>query len=176
MELLLLRRKRGDMKRPVILIVEDDAEDRYLLQNAFEQIGVTDTVQTVGDGQEAVEYLSGKGPFADRHKFRFPTLLLLDLKMPRMNGLEFLSYVKHNPSLRVIPTIVFTSSDHREDIRNAYQLGANSYIVKGKTFEMVCGQLKFIYGYWMRVEVPPVDQQGHLPPMPDVGEPFEKLA
>lgn len=159
------------MKRPVILIVEDDAADRYLIQNAFEHIGVTDTVHTVADGHEAVDYLSGKGQFADRHKFRFPTLLLLDLKMPGMNGLEFLSYVKHNPSLRVIPTIVFTSSDHREDITNAYQLGANSYIVKGKTFENVCSQLKFIYGYWMRVEVPPVDGQGQLLPVPDAGGP-----
>lgn len=175
MELLLLRRKCGDMKRPVILIVEDDAEDRYLLQNAFEHIGVTDTVHTAGDGQEAVEYLGGKGQFADRHKFRFPTLLLLDLKMPRMNGLEFLSYVKHNPSLQVIPTIVFTSSDRLEDIRHAYQLGANSYIIKGKTFEIICGQLKFMYGYWMRVEVPPINQQGQLPLGPDAGEPSEKL-
>lgn len=164
------------MKRPVILIVEDDAEDRYLLQNAFEHIGVTDTVHTVGDGQEAVEYLSGEGQFADRHKFRFPTLLLLDLKMPRMNGLEFLGYIKHNPSLQVIPTIVFTSSDRREDIKNAYQLGANSYIVKGKTFEIICGQLKFMYGYWMRVEIPPVDQQGPLPATLDAGGPSKKLA
>lgn len=164
------------MKRPVILIVEDDAEDRYLLQNAFEHVGVTDTVHTVSDGQEAIEYLSGKGQFADRHKFRFPTLLLLDLKMPRMDGLEFLGYIKHNPSLRVIPTIVFTSSDRREDIQNAYQLGANSYIVKGRTFEMICSQLKFMYAYWMRVEVPPIDQQGHLLPVPDAGESSEKLA
>jgi len=163
-------------KRPVILIVEDDAGDRYLIQNAFEHIGVTDTVHTAMDGHEAVEYLAGKGEYADRHKFRFPTLLLLDLNMPRMNGLEFLSYVKHATNLRVIPTIVFTSSDDPEDIKKAYLLGANSYIIKGKTFDSICNQLKFIYGYWMRVEVPPIDRQGHLLDTPGASEPAEKIA
>ena len=150
------------MQMPVILIVDDDANDRFLIQSAFSHIGVTDPIYTVADGAEAIEYLKGTGQYADRNRFKFPTLLLLDLKMAKMNGFEFLRYVRSHPNLTVIPTIVFTSSANQDDVQSAYLLGANSYLVKGKTFDALCDQLKFIYGYWMRVQIPAIDRDGHL--------------
>jgi CheY-like chemotaxis protein len=146
-----------DLRKPVILIVDDDPNDRFLMQTAFSNIGVRDAVYSVADGAEAIEYLEGRGLYADRNRFLFPNLLLLDLKMAKMHGFEFLRYIRKHPHLMVIPTIVFTSSEDMEDIKRAYMLGANSYLIKGKTFEGLCDQFKFIYGYWMRVRVPPID-------------------
>jgi CheY-like chemotaxis protein len=149
--------KGVELRKPVILIVDDDANERFLMQSAFSHIGVSEPVHCVGDGAEAIEYLRGNGQYANRNQFPIPNLLLLDLKMAKMHGFEFLRYVRNHPKLMVIPTIVFTSSEDMEDLKNAYVLGANSYLVKGKTFDELCGQFKFIYGYWMRVRVPPVD-------------------
>jgi len=150
------------MHMPVILIVDDDSNDRLLLESAFAEIGVSDPIYSVEDAAEAIEYLKGTGRYADRDRFKFPTLLFLDLKMPGMDGFEFLCFIRSNPNLVVIPTIVFTSSADPDDIKNAYFLGANSYVVKAETFEGLCDQLKFIYGYWMRVQVPPIDRQWRL--------------
>ncbi|HEX3624642.1 MAG TPA: response regulator [Verrucomicrobiae bacterium] len=163
------------MNMPVVLIVDDDANDRFLLQSAFLQIGLSDPIHAVADGAEAIEYLRGTGRYADRNRFKFPTLLLLDLKMPNMDGFAFLRHVKSNPPLIVIPTIVLTSSTDPENVRTAYLLGANSYIVKAKAFESLCDQLKFIYGYWMRVEVPPVDREEPLMPSHFEGEPGKEI-
>lgn len=129
------------------------------MQAAFSHIGVSEPVHCVGDGAEAIEYLRGNGQYANRNQFPIPNLLLLDLKMAKMHGFEFLLYVRHHPKLMVIPTLVFTSSEDMEDLKKAYLLGANSYLVKGKTFDELCDQFKFIYGYWMRVRVPPVEPE-----------------
>lgn len=150
------------MRKPIILIVDDDANERFLMQAAFSNIGVSEAVYSVADGAEAIEYLKGAGQYADRNRFPFPNLLLLDLKMARMHGFEFLRHIRKNPNLMVIPTIVFTSSEDLDDLKQAYVLGANSYLVKGKTFDDLCDQFKFIYGYWMRVRVPPMDPAGRL--------------
>jgi len=146
----------------VILIVDDDANDRALMEAAFAQIDAGGPVNYVSDGAEAVDYLKGVGQYADRNRFPFPNLLLLDLKMAKMNGFEFLHHIRSYPNLILVPTIVFTSSEDLDDLRKAYLLGANSYLVKSNTFEGLCDQLKFIYGYWMRVRVPPLDAEGRL--------------
>jgi two-component system response regulator len=112
-----------ELRKPVILIVDDDPNDRFLMQSAFSNIGVNEAVYTVGDGAEAIEYLKGIGQYADRNRFQFPNLLLLDLKMARMHGFEFLRYIRQRPNLMVIPTIVFTSSEDLEDLKTAYVLG-----------------------------------------------------
>lgn len=152
------------MRNLIILAVDDDVRECLLVKDAFQIIDVVDPIHTVHDGAEAIDYLEGNGKFADRDQFPFPSLLLLDLKMPGMNGFEFLAYIKKNPTLTVIPTIVFSASNDVGDVKNAYLLGANAYIVKGRTFDEICSQLKFIYGFWMRVQVPPIDRQGHLLP------------
>ena len=164
------------MRKLEILAVDDDVRDCLLVKDAFLDIDVRDPIFTVHDGAEAIDYLKGNGRYADRNQFPFPTLLLLDLKMPGMNGFEFLAYVKKNPTLSVIPTIVFTSSSDLDDIKNAYLLGANAYIVKGRTFDEICSQLKFIYGFWMRVQVPPIDREGHLLLTHHREKPGEKVA
>ncbi len=151
-----------ELRAPVILIVDDDANDRSLMEAAFEQVGATGPVYCVSGGAEAVEYLKGVGQYADRNRFPFPNLLMLDLKMAKMNGFEFLHHIRSYPNLILIPTIVFTSSENMDDLRKAYLLGANSYLVKSNTFEGLCDQLKFIYGYWMRVRIPPIDAEGRL--------------
>jgi len=150
------------LRKPIILIVDDDEKDRLLMQEAFRQIGVIEPVHTAADGAEAIEYLKGNGQYADRNRFPFPNLLLLDLRMAKMNGFEFLRYIRTHSKLMVIPTIVFTSSEDMEDLKQAYVLGANSYLVKSNTFDGLCDQFKFVYGYWMRVRVPPMEPDGPI--------------
>jgi CheY-like chemotaxis protein len=132
------------------------------MEAAFTQVGATGPVYCVSGGAEAVEYLKGVGQYADRKRYPFPSLLLLDLKMAKMNGFEFLHHIRSYPNSILVPTIVFTSSENMDDLRKAYLLGANSYLVKSNTFEGLCDQLKFIYGYWMRVRIPPIDAGGRL--------------
>jgi CheY-like chemotaxis protein len=158
-----------ELRKPIILIVDDDANDRFLMQTAFSAIGVSEAVYSVGDGAEAIEYLEGAGQYANRNRFPIPNVLLLDLKMAKLHGFEFLRYIRKHPNLMVIPTIVFTSSEDLEDIKQAYLLGANSYLVKSKTFDGLCDQFKFIYGYWMRVRVPPIDPEDRLSETPHEG-------
>ena len=118
------------MSDACILHVEDDENDLLLLKLAFEDAGLTLPFQVVTDGQMAIDYLGGAGPFADRAKFPLPCLVLLDLKLPRKSGFEVLEWLRAQPLLRRIVVIVCTSAEHEQDIARAYELGANSYIVK----------------------------------------------
>ena len=162
-------------RRAHILVVDDDHNDQFLIQAAFKQVGVTEPVHAVDDGDDAICYLKGMGPYADRKKYVFPTFLLVDLKMPKVNGFELLQFLKQNPHLAVIPTIVFTSSADRNDVTNAYLLGANSYQVKSQTLPALCAQLKLIYDYWMTCEVPDIDRQGNLVVTEGSGKLSEKV-
>src|SRR5882724_6304936 len=119
--------KRGRLD---ILLIEDDDNDIYFVKRATEQGPAGHTVHAVHDGEEAICYLRGEGPFADRKKFPLPNIILTDLKMPRMNGFEFLSWVRKHPECRIIPVLMYSSSHLDADIREAYRLGANSYITK----------------------------------------------
>src|SRR5439155_21926607 len=94
-----------------------------------------EAVQSVTDGDEALDYLEGKPPFSDRELYPVPRLVLLDLKMPRVSGFEVLSWVRADPALQVMPVVVLSSSSHDVDVRRAYQLGANSYVVKPVAFD-----------------------------------------
>src|ERR1700742_3362552 len=118
-----------------ILLVEDDENDAMLLRMAFEKNGITNPVQWVKDGMEAVTYLNGQGTYADRIKYPFPEVLLLDLKMPRMTGLELLAWIGEHPEFKIIPTIIMTSSRQELDIEHAYRLGANTYMTKPISFD-----------------------------------------
>jgi CheY-like chemotaxis protein len=163
------------MQRPIILIVEDDLNDQFLLKTAFKQIGVNDPIYVVNDGTEAIAYLKGTGQYADRDKFLFPTILLVDLKMPKLNGFELLRFLKNNPHLVVIPTVVFTSSADRNDVANAYLFGANAYHVKPPTLEKICHQLKVMHDYWITCEIPDIDKSGRLLPTNSSGKLSEKI-
>lgn len=141
-----------------ILIVEDDPNDVLLMKRALAKTGIDNPAQVVPDGERAVEYLTGTGPYADRQKFPFPGLILTDLKMPRMSGIELLKWLKHNPHYRVIPTIVLTSSMEKSDIQQSYFYGANSYLVKPGSFEELQKMMSTIFEYWFmcRVALPEV--------------------
>ena len=138
-----------------ILHVEDDANDVLLLQRALRKSNSTAIVHAVGDGDKAVAYLNGMEEYKDREKYPIPQLVLLDLKMPRKSGLEVLGWIRKQPGLKRLIVVVFTSSKHDEDINQAYELGANSYLVKPVGFEALQDMMKNINYYW-----------GHLNQMP----------
>ena len=115
---------------PVILLVEDDFNDRLLMLHAFRKEAPAMDLRMSKDAFEAEDYLTGRGPFADRLAHPAPSLILLDLKMPRRSGIEFLGWLKERPALAAIPVMVLSSSQEPTDIARAYELGARSYLVK----------------------------------------------
>jgi CheY-like chemotaxis protein len=131
-----------------ILLVEDDENDAMLLKMAFEKNNIPNPVHWVKDGLEAVAYLNGDDIYADRRKYPFPEVLLLDLKMPRMTGLELLAWISEHPEYKVIPTIIMTSSRQELDIENAYKLGANTYMTKPISFDELAQMVKLTHEYW----------------------------
>ena len=119
------------MKKPEHILLAKDNEDYALLfRRALQSAQINASLDVVRDGQEAVDYLAGVGPYTDRTQHPFPKLLLLDLKMPRVNGFDVLDYVRRQPGLRQLPIVIFSSSDDPKDIRRAYDAGANSYLCK----------------------------------------------
>jgi CheY-like chemotaxis protein len=131
-----------------ILLVEDEENDATLVRMAFQKNKILNPVQWVGDGLEAIAYLNGEGIYADRGLYPFPEVLILDLKMPRMGGLELLTWIRENPEYRVIPTIIMTSSRQDRDVEKAYELGANTYMVKPASFEELAKIVKLAHEYW----------------------------
>jgi CheY-like chemotaxis protein len=132
-----------------ILLVEDDENDVMLLQRAFRRAAIVNPLQVVRHGDDAVAYLEGTGEFADRRLHPLPVLMLLDLKLPRRTGLEVLQWVKERAGLKKIPIIVLTSSKNDEDVNRAYELGANSYVVKPVSFETLLELVKSLELYWL---------------------------
>ena len=143
-----------------IMVIEDDPNDQFLIVQAFKKIGVTDPIQVVGDGAEAIAYMMGEGKYADRQKFAYPTFIMTDLKMPRADGFAVLEFLKDNPEWKVIPTIVLSASSDPDDIKKSYMLGASSYHVKPGSHEELQNQLAVINAYWMTCQGPEVDVTG----------------
>ena len=144
----------------VILLAEDDPNDVQLIQRAFQRNYVANPVQVVRDGEEALAYLSGQAPFADRERHPLPVLMLMDLKMPRKSGLEVLEWVRRQPGLKRLPIIVLTSSNQSPDINRAYELGANSYLVKPAGFDSLLELVKNLDMYWLILNEKPELQGG----------------
>ena len=134
-----------------ILLVEDDSNDVLLMQRAFRKANLTHPVQVARDGQEAIEYLNHQGNFADESRYPLPTLMLLDLKMPRKNGFETLEWLRQQPGLKRLVVVVLTSSSERADIKLAYELGANSYLVKPADFQTLVDRVSLLASYWLAV-------------------------
>jgi CheY-like chemotaxis protein len=137
------------MPKKRILIAEDDASDVYLLQRAFNAAQIPASLHVVRDGQEAIDYLEGQAAFSDRNTHPLPDLMLLDLKMPRMNGFDVLNWVRQRPGLKRLPVTVFTSSDQAVDINRAYDLGANSYLVKPHGTNELAELVRRVQQYWL---------------------------
>jgi len=138
-----------------ILLVEDDPNDVLLIQRAFRKSNVANPIQVVGDGEEAIAYLSGRGPYADRERYPLPVLLLLDLKLPRKSGFEVLEWLRQQPGLKRLPVAVLTSSAETPDINRAYDLGANSYLVKPVRFEGLLRMVQTLNLYWLIINEKP---------------------
>jgi len=139
----------------VILFVEDREDDVKLITRAFEQAGVDIPVHIVRDGEEAMLYLAGEGKYAVRDEYPLPTVMLLDLKMPRVDGFEVLNCLKTQPSLSSLVVIVLTNSEDIRDVNRAYDLGANSFLVKPFDFADTKALGKLIHDYWLRTNAPP---------------------
>jgi CheY-like chemotaxis protein len=118
------------MKTKCVLLAEDDENDVVFLQRAFRQAEITAPLQVAHDGQEAIDYLSGLGKYVDRDMYPLPCLVMLDLKMPRKNGMEALEWIRGREDLRALPVIIFSSSVHPEEIDQAYRLGASAFLTK----------------------------------------------
>lgn len=152
-----------------ILIVEDDPNDMLLIQRALRNAHVVNSIQTVDDGEKAIAYLAGEGAYADREKYPLPALVLLDLKMPRKSGHEVLEWVgRQQSSLKRIPVVVLTSSNEKKDVHRAYDLGANSYLVKPVALDQLIEMVRTLGLYWMVLnEVAEIDESapgGGTPP------------
>ena len=134
---------------PTILHVEDDTNDVLLLEHACRKVGVNCNIQRVADGDEAIAYLEGTDRFADRKQFPLPQVILLDLKMPRLSGFDVLTWRRANEKFRSVPVIVLSSSNHDVDLKRAYELGVNSYVMKPVSFDSLCEIIKTIHDYWI---------------------------
>lgn len=143
-------------KLVTILVAEDDPDDRLLTRDAFAENMLSNELQFVEDGEELMEYLQRRGKFADKKKYPLPSLILLDLNMPRKDGREALKEIKSDPALRRIPVIVLTTSKAEEDILRSYDLGVNCFITKPVTFAGLVEVTKTLGKYWFEiVELPP---------------------
>ena len=138
------------MKNGCILQVEDEANEVFLLQHAFRQVGITNPVQVASDGQMAIDYLAAQGRFADRTAYPIPDLILLDLKLPRRSGREVLEWIRTQPNLNPIVVIVFTSAQYVGDVDLAYELGANSFVIKPTDFSEYTEFARHLKGWWLR--------------------------
>ena len=139
-----------------VLIAEDDPSDVFLLQRAFNASGVPATLHFVRDGQEAIDYLGGEADYSDRAAYPLPDLMLLDLKMPRLNGFDVLEWLRKQPGLRRLLVTILTSSDQATDIDRAYDLGANSYLLKPHGSHELTDLVNRLQRYWLELNQRPV--------------------
>lgn len=145
-----------------VLLVEDDPNDVLLIRRAFEKLGNNIQLVDVGDGEQAIRYLVGDGQYADRQKYPNPQLMLLDLKLPRKSGFEVLAWLADQATGKPrLTVVVLTSSKQAGDIERAYQLGANSYLVKPVSFEDLLKMVEIFKSYWLSInQWPPRDSLG----------------
>ena len=138
-----------------ILLVEDNRMDVELTLDAFKEARLLNTIYVSPNGQDALDYLFGRGKYADRIIYPIPNLVLLDLKLPGVDGFEVLRQVKSAPILKRVPVIILTSSKEEGDRALTYDIGANSYIVKPVSFNGFLDVIKQIEGYWISLNVAP---------------------
>ncbi len=143
-----------ETSEPLILVVEDDVNDQNFIRRAFKQSGVVNRIATVNDGEEATAYLRGLEIYSDRSLHPLPRLLITDIKMPRMGGIELLEWMYAREEFRLIPTIVLTSSNDQADIIRAFEHGAKGYMIKPVQFGDLEKLIRTIADYWRASCVP----------------------
>jgi CheY-like chemotaxis protein len=139
------------MQNLPILLAEDCNDDVFLLERAYKKAKLTNPLKVVSDGEQVLAYLKGEGAYADRGKYPFPSLLLLDIKMPRMNGLEVLAAIRKDPQLRRLIVIFLTASSLDCDVNEAFDLQANSYLVKPPDTDGMVDILDKMRNYWLQM-------------------------
>jgi CheY-like chemotaxis protein len=147
-------------RRYDILLVEDDENDVFLIQRAFRRLDLPHTLQVVEDGEAAIAYLDGQAPYNDPERYPLPDLILLDLKLPRRSGLEVLAWIRQQQELRRLLVVVLTSSRETPDINRAYDLGANSYLVKPIDFKAFLAMVGTLEAYWLMLNEKPLVRSG----------------
>jgi CheY-like chemotaxis protein len=149
----------------IILLAEDDPNDTLLIKRAFQKAGLGEVLKSVGDGEQAINYLRGVGQYADRARFPLPFLLLLDLKMPGTNGFEVLQWIRSQLDLKRLLVVVLTSSNLQADVDRAYELGANSYLVKPVEFNEMVNMIQRFEAYWTELNRFPSTASALKPPL-----------
>lgn len=145
-----------DRKRTVVIIAEDDPDDRLLIRDALKQACHSVTVIFVQDGAEMLDYLHHRGKYTDKKTAPLPELVLLDLNMPKVGGLEVLEEIKSDPALRSIPVVVLTTSRSPEHVARSYELGGNGFITKPGSYSELVSIMETLDRYWFKtVKLPP---------------------
>ncbi|MBE9063712.1 response regulator [cf. Phormidesmis sp. LEGE 11477] len=134
-----------------ILMVEDDSNDIFFIQRAFRQVNKTNPIRVVKDGEAAIDYLSGAGEYSDREQYPLPTLILLDLKLPRRSGTEVLKWLRQQPVIKRLPVVILTSSRENVDVNTTYELGISSYLVKPVSFDALSSMIATLNTYWLKL-------------------------
>ena len=132
-----------------ILLVEDEPDDVKHIERAFRKAKLANPLQVVNDGDAAVAYLKGEPPYDDRSRYPLPTLMLLDLKLPRRSGLEVLTWIREQPQLKRLPVVILTSSRERNDVNSAYDRYVSSYLVKPVAFDALLELMQSVNMYWI---------------------------
>ncbi len=148
------------MNRRDILLVEDNPDDVELTLRAMRKFNIVNDITVVRDGVEALDYLFCTGPYAGRDQSLMPAIILLDLKLPRIDGLEVLRCIRADSRTKLIPVAILTSSKEESDISNGYQLGANSYVRKPVDFSQFAEAVRNLGLYWLMLNEPPPAKEG----------------
>jgi CheY-like chemotaxis protein len=148
-------------EQQTILLVDDSENDLIFMREAFKQAKCIHPLQEVRNGEEAIAYLKGQGPYGDRNKFPLPIVMLLDLNMPKKNGYEVLAWVRAQPVFKYLAIIVLTASMRREDVERAFYFGATSFLVKPSDLETLAAMMRCLCD-WV--------QMNHFPTLNETGE------
>ena len=142
--------------KKIILLVEDNAQDEKLILRVLKKVNIANEVDVVRDGQQALDFLNCEGEYANRIGSDLPTVVLLDISLPRVNGLDVLAKLRANPRTRLLPVVILTSSDEERDRLMSYQSGANSFVRKPLDFKEFAETVARLGVYWLATNEPPV--------------------
>lgn len=145
----------------LVLIAEDNEDDAFIIQHALERAGLQNRSHVCRDGTDVMAYLKGDGIYADRDRYPFPRMLLLDLKMPKVNGFDLLRWIQAHPACRVTPTIILSSSNQPADVEEAYRLHVHAYLMKPSSPQAMEALVRSLDAFWSACELPPVSRNCH---------------